>query len=622
MRWVARLSAAVMVGFAGISAVLADPELPSSAAELVTLCRELEDQDPPRAVSLAEQLLASRDSADASTRSEALGCRGWALASQGEVDRARSDAFELRAQLPRIDAGADRLRLARRVGGILHRTGDRVGAIEMYAAAVAEAESLGLEAERIAPLVNLGVVHSEFQDYERAEVNYQQALVLMDRLDDRRHEVPVRYNLGLNLQGQGRHAEAVIQLERALSLLRAAETPPNRLVMVMLALAVALQDSGESARAQALIDEIRALELPLTDPGIRLSLAVVDAGRLADDGDLEGALSLLDGFELDQMLHAQQYSLLRRRTEVLERLGRVAEANQLLRQTLALREDFLRSQNHERLAAFEAHLRDREQRFEMQRLAAEADRKSRELERTTRRWWQGLLGASLLLLVAGVVLLWQRRMNQRLDRASRSDPLTGLSNRRDMGERLRLLATQPGAYSAVLLVDIDHFKEINDRLGHDVGDAILVAFAQRLTAEAGPKATVARWGGEEFLILMPDADHAAVRALAERLRSAMAEPLALGERRVPTPVSIGFCNLPLPDAHGRGPWHHSLQLADAALYLAKGAGRDAWAGIWIAKSIPGWSPDRLAREFALARTLGLVDVESSRALADPAVDLT
>lgn len=620
MALVAQLRVAVVLGITLAGAAWAEPVAPPSVAEGLALCRESEDRDPPKALALAEQLLTLTRGTEASERAEALGCRGWALASLGEVERARRDAFDLQGLLPQIAPGPERLSLSRRVGGILHRTGDRVGAIEMYAAVVSEAEALGLEAERIAPLVNLGVIHSEFGEYKRAEVNYTKALDLMERLDDRRHEVPVRYNLGLNFQGQGRHAEAVVQFDKALSLMRAGDPSPGRLVMVMLALAVALQEAGDSPRAQMLISEIRALEQPFTDPGMRLSMAIVDSARLAEEGDLEAALALLDGFEPDQMLHTQQYSLLRRRTELLERMGRFAEANQLLRQTFTMREDFLRSQNTERLAAFEAHLRDREQRAELQRLEAEADLKSRALEKSTRLWWQGLLVGSLLLLALATILFWQRRMNRRLDRASRSDPLTGLSNRRDMGERLRLLAARPNEHGAVLLVDIDHFKEINDRLGHDVGDAILVAFAQRLAKAVGSQATVARWGGEEFLILLPHADQAAARGLAERLRSALAEPLVLDDRRVPTPVSIGFCNLPLPDLHGRGPWHHSLQLADAALYLAKGAGRDAWAGVWVTQPIPGWPLERLSREFALARMLGLVVVESSRALPDPVVD--
>jgi diguanylate cyclase (GGDEF)-like protein len=622
MGLVAQLRTVVILGITLASSAWAEPAAPTSVAEALALCRESEDRDPPKALALAEQLLTQTRGTEASERAEALGCRGWALASLGEVERARRDAFDLRGMLPQIAPGPDRLSLARRVGGILHRTGDRVGAIEMYAAVVSEAEALGLEAERIAPLVNLGVIHSEFGDYRRAEVNYTQALDLMERLDDRRHEVPVRYNLGLNLGGQERNAEAVLQLERALALLREAEAPPGRQVMIMLALAASLQDSGDSTGARALIAELRAMDAPLDDPGVRVSVALIDSAERAEAGDLEAALALLDGFNLDGMLHQQQYSLLEARIKLLDRLGRTREALALSRQLLELSEGFLRSQNTERLAAFEAHLRDREQRTELQRLEAEADLKSRALEKSTRRWWQGLLVGSLLLLALAMILFWQQRMNRRLDRVSRSDPLTGLSNRRDMGERLRLLAARPDEHGAVLLVDIDHFKEINDRFGHDMGDAILVAFARRLVAAAGPNATVARWGGEEFLILLPHADQAAARGLAERLRSALAEPLALDERRVPTPVSIGFCNLPLPDVHGRGPWHHSLQLADAALYLAKGAGRDAWAGVWVTKGIPGWPPDRLAREFALARTLGLVVVESSRALADPVVDQT
>src|SRR5690606_25778398 len=119
-----------------------------------------------------------------------------------------------------FNASAERVRLTRRAGGILHRSGDRIGAVELYAQAVSDAEAQGLDAERIPLLVNLGVLHSEFEEHARAQVNYEQALALMERLDDRRYEAAVRYNLGLTLRGLERDAEAVPHLRRALALIR------------------------------------------------------------------------------------------------------------------------------------------------------------------------------------------------------------------------------------------------------------------------------------------------------------------------------------------------------------------------------------------------------------------
>lgn len=595
---------------------------PGTVPERIAACIDLEDRDPAQAVTLAGQVLDDAVEPSVAQRAEAFGCRGWALAMQGQPEAARRDARALEVLLPRIESGEDRVRFARRAGAILHRSDDRMGAVELYGAALAESESLGLETERIPLLINLGVLHSELDDHERAEVNYEQALILMDRLDDHRFEAPVRYNLGLNYAGQNRHQEAVGQLQRVKDSVSGSESvPPMQQIAIGVALAWSLQQLGESARARELIDWAQAFDVPIVDAGIRLSLALMEARQLAAIGSLAEGLAVLDDFELESLPHRQQIQLLEERAGLLQRLDRQDEAIAALREITRLRDQFLRNQNFERMAAMESRLRDREQRLEMLRFKADAERSALALERSSRLWWQAAAVGTLLLSVAVAALLWQRRMNRRLDHASRTDPLTGLANRRDMGQRLRESTERGAAAGAVLLVDIDLFKRINDEYGHDVGDAVLVETARRLGTQAGTGTTVARWGGEEFLVLLPGADQAATRHLSESLRRALGESIAVGEHRVRAPVSIGYCNLPVPGARGPDAWHYSVQLADAALYVAKESGRDAWAGVWIEGECSGWPPERLAREFRLARLLGLLSIDASRPLASSPAEL-
>lgn len=598
----------------------AEPGLPFTVEERLAACLAAEDAEPARAVALADSVLAGSLPPSVLQRAEALGCRGWANASRGQREDARRDAHALGRLVEVMAVEPDRIRLTRRAGGILHRSGDRVGAVDHYARALADAESQGLEAERIPILINLGVIHSEFEEHARARVNYEQALALIERFDERRHEAPVRFNLGLTLNGQGRHAEAVPHLQRALELVQDSHMAGSGYeANVAIGLANALGESGEGDRAWALIQSVRASGLAEQSPALDGQLLAIEARRLADDGFPEAALATLDRIDPATQTEIQQWSLLRQRAALLERLERHAEASTVLRRAAEQREAYLRHQNHERLAALEAHLRDREQRLAMEKLHAESDQQALALARSAQRWWQSLAVGGLLLLGAGTVLLLQRRMNRRLDRASRTDALTGLSNRRDMGQHLQQIVTQPGAHGGVLLVDIDLFKRINDEHGHDVGDDVLVAFARRLESECGAEAHVARWGGEEFLVLLPQSDHDRTRALAERLRRHLAEPIEVGEHRVLAPVSIGYCNLPLPGTQGADAWHHSLQLADAALYLAKDSGRDAWAGVWIDTPLADWPPERLAREFRLARGQGVLTVASSRPLREALV---
>ncbi len=591
--------------------------LPVTVDELNAAFVQAEDSNPERAVALAQSVLDQGAMLSLPQRAEALGCRGWAQASLARKDDARRDAHALRELARGFGAGAERVRLTRRAGSILHRSGDRVGAVEYYAQAVADAEARGLEAERIPLLVNLGVLHSEFEEHARAQVNYEQALALMERLGDHRYEAPVRYNLGLNLTGQDRDAEAVPHLRRALELIRdKAIGGPTQELAVTLALADALQDSGHADEAQTQLLRARAIELPAHDASLDYQLTNVEAGQRAAAGDVAGALALIDTVDAAKLDEIQQWQLLKTRADLLDRLGRHAQASSVLRQIIALRERYLRHQNHERLAALDSHMRDREQRAELERLQASTDAQAQQLEARERQQWIAAIVAGLLLLLAAVMLLWQRRMNRLLYLASHTDPLTGLANRREMATHLRALSTDRQGGAAVLLIDIDLFKRINDEHGHDAGDQVLAAYAKRLRDSSGDDAHVARWGGEEFLVLLPHCDAARARGMADHLRLLLAEPITGPTGTLQAGASIGYANLPLPGTRSPDAWHYSLQLADSALYLAKRVGRGAWAGYWIEHAIPDWPPERLGREPHLARSLQLITPTSSRPLRE------
>ena len=603
---------------AGVDAHAAhEAALPVTVDERNTACVRVEDTDPERAVALAQSVLDQAIMLDPPQRAEALSCRGWAQATLARKDDARRDAHALRELVRGFGAGAERVRLTRRAGTILHRSGDRVGAVEYYAQAVADAEAQDLEAERNPLLVNLGVLYSEFEEHARAQVNYEQALALMERLDDHRYEAPVRYNLGLNLTGQDRDAEAVPHLRRALELIGENTIGgPTQELAATLALADALQHSGHADEAQALLQRAKAIKLPARDASLDYQLTNVEAGQRTAAGDVAGALALIETVDAGKLDEIQQWQLLKTRADLLDRLDRHAEASTVLRKIIALRETYLRHQNHERLTALDSHMRDREQRVELERLQASADAQAQQLETRERQQWIAAIVAGLLLLLAVVLLLWQRRMNRLLYLASHTDPLTGLANRREMATHLRALSTDRQGGAAVLLIDIDLFKRINDEHGHDTGDRVLTVYAQRLRDSTGEGARVARWGGEEFLVLLPHCDAARARGMADHLRLRLAEPIAGPAGMLQAGASIGYANLPLPGTRTPEAWHYSLQLADSALYLAKRIGRDAWTGYWIEHEIPDWPPERLGREPHLARSLQLITPESSRPLRE------
>lgn len=165
-----------------------------------------------------------------------------------------------------------------------------------------------------------------------------------------------------------------------------------------------------------------------------------------------------------------------------------------------------------------------------------------------------------------------RLRNAELDAMSRTDALTGLPNRRHLQEQLLRVgsaARRHGSTFGVLMVDVDHFKRVNDELGHESGDTVLQEIARRVTGACRLDDVAGRWGGEEFLVVAPSTDAGGLAALGERIRQAASSaPVVLTDRSLTVTVSIGAAS------NGTGDSDAAVRNADAALYEAKNGGRD------------------------------------------------
>ncbi|MET0492087.1 MAG: EAL domain-containing protein [Actinoplanes sp.] len=190
-------------------------------------------------------------------------------------------------------------------------------------------------------------------------------------------------------------------------------------------------------------------------------------------------------------------------------------------------------------------------------------------------WSQGadqgvVVGAAAL--TTGLVLLRQLtafrdngRLLARLDHSATHDGLTQLPNRVLFNNRLQIALTAPGDRPiAVALIDLDDFKEVNDTLGHEIGDLLLIGVAQRLQDCIRTEDTVARLGGDEFVVVLDDADPAAADLAAERMMNALRQPIYADGHELPIRASIGI-------ADGRSGDQASVLLrhADIAMYAAK-----------------------------------------------------
>ncbi len=175
--------------------------------------------------------------------------------------------------------------------------------------------------------------------------------------------------------------------------------------------------------------------------------------------------------------------------------------------------------------------------------------------------------AAPIAYVIGLQMLDTQRLTQELEHAVNHDSLTGASTRACFKAQVARLPPGP---KAIMLVDIDHFKAVNDRFGHQAGDTALCQFALRLRRNCREDDLIARFGGEEFVVLLHDVELEAARAAAERLCAKLREaPIILNGQAHRLTASFGVA--PLADA---AQLDQALAQADAALYRAKDAGRD------------------------------------------------
>jgi two-component system cell cycle response regulator len=226
----------------------------------------------------------------------------------------------------------------------------------------------------------------------------------------------------------------------------------------------------------------------------------------------------------------------------------------------------------------------------------------------------------LMFGVVGVIALMISVLRERVDRligrladAARTDALTGLLNRRGFQELMEVeteRALRSSRPLAIVVGDLDHFKHLNDRYGHAAGDVALRRFADIASQASRRIDAVARIGGEEFALLLPDTEQHAAYLLAERLRRAVKEPSKTGENDLPT-VSFGVASFPTHAADAAALMH----AADQALYAAKAMGRDrsviynpeVLANVLGGKLDPMAGNEHLSAVLVLAETLDLRD---------------
>jgi diguanylate cyclase (GGDEF)-like protein len=341
-------------------------------------------------------------------------------------------------------------------------------------------------------------------------------------------------------------------------------------------LGMAAADLGQWAEAIAILQEVQPRLLAKQYMSLwsvgqaALARAQVESGR----GDGEATLAVARPVALKMGDSNSRVQFLEREAGVMRAAGRFARAADLLGEALEIERRLFGESRQTQLSELMVRYNVYKQQVENNELRVQkelADARYRQQQAS-----QHLLVTVLVLgTAAGALLVWtlrqQVRSRRHFSELAATDVLTGSPNRRAILERLGT-ALAAGAPAMVCMLDIDHFKRINDQHGHPVGDLILKDFYQACTDEAGDGEQVGRLGGEEWLLIAQGVGASALQPLFDRIRRNFHQraSVTLPQGGLPT-FSMGVC--PLKPGLTVS---ESLARVDAALYSAKSAGRDGW----------------------------------------------
>lgn len=277
--------------------------------------------------------------------------------------------------------------------------------------------------------------------------------------------------------------------------------------------------------------------------------------------------------------------------DAYEAAGRYQLQAQALKEQQRLKDEFFQSERDKVFSELQIRYQAQENALQIKLLEQQTELQRQELD--NRKLSQRLILLAILLVLVIAALLFfayisSRKVNQLLSKnneilqqQSLHDPLTGLLNRRALQQFMPEARRRMTDRHAIFLLDVDHFKQINDASGHATGDEILITVANRLKALCRADDLVIRWGGEEFLLVLHHSDPATLPELAKRiLYDIGAQPLHTDGNPVSVTLSGGYISLPVKHSGQQTIyWETALKLADHLLYQAKAQGRNRIIGL-------------------------------------------
>ena len=387
----------------------------------------------------------------------------------------------------------------------------------------------------------------------------------------------------------------------------------------------------------ALAYGLQALEAAraLNDENV-MATARVNIGQayLASGRVLEGKRSFEQGLAIYEKLgdKPELQAVLVEYGDALERAGEHAEAVKAYHRERALSNELFEKRRQKAMLELqEKYDADRKQR-QIELLQRENQVKSVEIDnRRLQQRVRWLLAVVFALASVVVGLLYRKvrhanaqlhRKNLELKQQSVRDPLTNLYNRRHFQEFMRNYVPadprEPGdgraasgeeMVSALFLLDVDHFKHINDTWGHGAGDEVLIRISDSLREILRETDMIVRWGGEEFLAFLPAVPRSTLDDVARRLLNGIAAThIEFQGTNIKVNVSIGYSPFPLAPGGQPLTWERAVNLVDMALYMAKGHGRNRAYGVYGFSNFTRTSMEEIEQNLEQAWRAGFVEM--------------
>ncbi|MCV2370633.1 GGDEF domain-containing protein [Roseateles oligotrophus] len=478
------------------------------------------------------------------------------------------------------------------MSGLMAESGDLDGALSHINIALKLAEKAQKSWRRADLLATLADLYVQAQQVDRAEQTIVDALHEAERDPDPSMMYSIQTMQGIIYAEQGKQKLA---RKAKLAAVESARTSgaEDLLALALANLADLSLKQGDYATALSLSEEALPLAQSAKDMSTE-SLARANSGlaKIGLKRVAEGKRDVLASIAFDEKRGANSSAAgtWQELGSYLERAGDLEAAVHAYHQHRKLIDVVLRDDTRKAVLESQAAYDDERRAKDIELLNRDMSLKAEQLrERDLRLKLWAALGGCVLLSGVLLGLAYQRirnsnralaRSNAALRVQGERDPLTGLSNRRHFQAAIKRLADQGKLSGTVFLIDIDHFKRINDSYGHAAGDSVLVEIAKRLRSTLRDEDLVVRWGGEEFLIVVDtrDADYAGV--LAQRLLDSIGcEAVSHGQQSIPITASIGFASFPVAPQSLALSWERAIDLVDTVMYMAKAHGRNKAYGI-------------------------------------------